>query len=51
MNYFCVLLANKSVAFCGASNLCIFQIETSPCMEGSVPFYLLEGDLGRAEVA
>jgi hypothetical protein len=42
---------DKSVAFCGASNLSIFMITTSPCMEGSAPLYLLEGDLGLAEVA
>lgn len=41
----------KSVAFCGASNLTIFLITTSPCMEGSAPLYVLEGDLGFAEVA
>ncbi|MFZ0744062.1 MAG: hypothetical protein WAM85_06635 [Terracidiphilus sp.] len=41
----------KSVAFCGASNLCIFLIATSPCMRASAPFYVLEGDLGLAEVA
>jgi hypothetical protein len=41
----------KSVAFCGASNLCIFLISTSRSMEGSAPFYVLEGDLGLAEVA
>ncbi|MGA2084105.1 MAG: hypothetical protein ABSG60_01135 [Terracidiphilus sp.] len=46
-----LLPADKSVAFCGASNLCIFLIETSPCMEGSAPLYLLEGDLNFAEVA
>jgi len=42
---------DKSVAFCGASSLCIFLIATSPCMEGSAPIYVLEGDLGFAEVA
>lgn len=42
---------DKSVAFCGASNLCIFLIATSPCMEGSAPLYVLEGDLGLTEVA
>jgi hypothetical protein len=46
-----LLPADKSVAFCGASNLCIFLIEMSPCMEGSAPLYLLEGDLNFAEVA
>ncbi len=42
---------DKSVAFCGASSLCIFLITTSPCMEGSAPLYILEGELGLAEVA
>jgi hypothetical protein len=46
-----MLPADTSVAFCGASNLCIFLIETSPCMEGSAPLYILEGDLRLAEVA
>jgi hypothetical protein len=45
------LPADKTVVFCGASSLCIFMIETSPCMEGSAPLYLLEGDLSLAEVA
>ncbi len=44
------LPSNKSVAFYGASNLSIFLITTSPCMEGSAPLYLLEGDLDLAEV-
>lgn len=42
---------DKSVALCGASNLSIFLITTSPCMEGSAPLYVLEGDLRLAEVA
>jgi hypothetical protein len=42
---------DKSVAFCGASNLCIFLISTSRCMEGSAPLYVLEGDLRLGEVA
>ncbi len=45
------LPADKSAVFCGASNLCIFLIETSPCMAGSAPLYVLEGDLSLAEVA
>jgi hypothetical protein len=45
------LPADRTVAFCGASNLSIFLIETSPCMEGSAPLYVLEGDLHLAEVA
>ena len=43
--------AERSVVFCGASNLSIFMIETSPCMEGAAPLYVLEGDLKLAEVA
>jgi hypothetical protein len=46
-----LLPTDMSVVFCGASNLSIFLIETSPCMEGSAPFYLLEGKLHLAEVA
>jgi hypothetical protein len=42
---------DKSVAFYGASNFCIFLITTSPCMDGLAPFYILESDLGLAEVA
>jgi hypothetical protein len=40
-----------SVVFYGASNLSIFMIETSGCMEGSAPLYVLEGDPGLEEVA
>ncbi len=43
------LPSNKSVAFYDASNLSIFLITNSPCMEGSAPLYLLEGDLDLAE--
>ncbi|MGD0548743.1 MAG: hypothetical protein ABR991_13115 [Terracidiphilus sp.] len=46
-----MLPADRSVAFCGASNLNIFMIITSPCMEGSAPLYVLEGDFRLAEVA
>ena len=46
-----VLPAERSVAFCGASNLNIFMIMTSRCMEGSAPLYVLEGDVSLAEVA
>jgi len=42
---------DRSVAFCGASNLSIFMIETSPCMAGSAPFYILEGAFDLEEVA
>lgn len=45
------LPADKSAVFYGASNLCIFMIETCRCMEGSAPLYILEGDLNLAEVA
>jgi hypothetical protein len=45
------LPAEKTVAFCGASNLCIFKIITSPCMEGTAPLYVLEGDLRLTEAA
>ena len=45
------LPADRSVVFYGASNLSIFMIETSPCMEGSAPLYVLEGDLKLTEVA
>jgi nucleotide-binding universal stress UspA family protein len=45
------LPADRSVAFCGASDLSIFLITTSHCMEGSAPFYVLEGDLSLAEVS
>ncbi len=44
------LPADRTAVFCGASNLSIFLISTSPCMEGSAPLYVLEGDLSRAEV-
>lgn len=43
--------ADRSVAFCGASNVSIFLIATSRCMEGSAPLFVLEGDPGFAEVA
>lgn len=46
-----LLPMDRSVAFCGATNLNIFMIITSPCMEGSAPLYVLEGDLRWAEAA
>ena len=46
-----MLPTDRSVVFWGASNLNIFMITTSPCMEGVAPFYVLEGDLRFAEVA
>jgi len=45
------LPADRSVVFYGASNLSIFMIETSHCMQGSAPLYVLEGDLKFAEAA
>jgi hypothetical protein len=45
------LPADRSIAFWGASTLSILLIVTSPCMEGSGPLYVLEGDLRLAEVA
>jgi hypothetical protein len=45
------LPADRSVVFCGASNFIILTILTSSCMRGSAPFYILDGDLGLAEVA
>jgi len=45
------LPGDRSVVFYGASNLSIFMIETSGCMEGSAPLYVLEGDPGLEEVA
>jgi hypothetical protein len=45
------LPGDRSVVFYGASNLSIFMIETSHCMDGSAPLYILEGDLSLAEVA
>jgi hypothetical protein len=46
-----MLPADRSVAFCGASNLNIFMIITSTCMEGSAPLYVLEDEFRLAEVA
>lgn len=45
------LPADQSVVLYGASNLCIFLIETSSCIQGSAPFFLLEGDVRSLEVA
>lgn len=42
---------NRSAAFCGASGVCVFMIQTSSCMRGSAPLYLLEPDYPHAEVA
>lgn len=46
-----MLPTDRSVVFCGASNLNIFMIITSPCMKGSAPLYVLEDDFRLAEVA
>jgi hypothetical protein len=46
-----LLPADRTIAFCGASNLSIFMIITRPCMEGSAPLYVLEGDRHLAEAA
>lgn len=46
-----LLPADRSIAFCGASDLSISMIITSPCMEGSAPLYILDGDLRLAEAA
>ena len=42
---------DRPVVFCGASDLLIFMIEASPCMEGSAPLYILAGGLHFAEAA
>jgi hypothetical protein len=43
--------ADKTLVFCGASNFNTVLIESSPCMRGSAPLYVLEGDLRLMEVA
>jgi hypothetical protein len=45
------LPADRSVAFCGTSNFSLFLIETSPCMKGSAPLYILKGNPRLMEVA
>ncbi|MGO9438376.1 MAG: hypothetical protein ACLPH3_10110 [Terracidiphilus sp.] len=45
------LPANKSAAFGDSSDLCIFLIEKCPSIDRLARLYLLEGDLGFAEVA
>jgi len=42
---------NKSAAPCDSSDLCIFLIEKCPSIDRLARLYLLEGDLGFAEVA
>jgi hypothetical protein len=45
------LPADKTLVFCGASIFNTIIIESSPCMQGSAPLYVLEGDLRHMEVA
>jgi hypothetical protein len=45
------LPADRSIVFCGATNLSVFMILTSSCMRGSAPLYVLEGVISLAEVA
>ncbi len=45
------LPCDRTVVFCGASDLCILMISTSRCMEGSAPLYVPERDSALAEVA
>jgi len=42
---------NRSAAFCGASGVCVFMIETSPCMSGSAPLYILRPERTHEEAA
>jgi hypothetical protein len=42
---------DRSAVFYGASNVAVFLIATSSCMQGSAPLFLVEGDLRLAEVA
>jgi hypothetical protein len=45
------LPADRTLVFCGASNLSTAMIESTPCMQGSAPVYALQGDLPLLEVA
>lgn len=45
------LPGDRSAVFYGASGLCIFMIQTSPCMRGSAPLYVLRPDLFHVEAA
>lgn len=45
------LPANRSAVFYGASGLSIAMIETSACMRGSAPLYLLQPESACAEAA
>lgn len=42
---------NRSAAFCGASGVCVFMIETSSCMSGSAPLYILRPERTHGEEA
>ena len=42
---------DRSAVFYGASNVGVFPIATSSCMQGSAPLFLVEGDLSLAEAA
>jgi len=46
-----LLPADRSIAICGASDLSIYKLMTSRCMDGSAPLYVLDGDLRHAEAA
>lgn len=45
------LPGNRSAGFYGASDFCISMIEENPCMEGSAPLYILEGNFDHLEAA
>ncbi|HEX4037653.1 MAG TPA: hypothetical protein VHX37_06310 [Acidobacteriaceae bacterium] len=38
------LPADRSAVFYGASGLCVFMIQTSSCMRGTAPLYLLRAE-------
>ena len=45
------LPADRSAVFYGASDSCIFTIETSACMKGSAPLYILDDSIDGMEAA
>ncbi|MGA8110803.1 MAG: hypothetical protein WB974_15320 [Acidobacteriaceae bacterium] len=45
------LPGDRSAVFYGASGLCIFMIQTSPCMRGSAPLYVLRPERFHVEAA
>jgi hypothetical protein len=45
------LPGDRSAVIYGASDLSVSMIQASPCMCGSAPLYVLNGDHARAEVA